>query len=451
MEKYHRDDTYTVLNKNESIAHVQRIFRHRASKSKSKAKDYEKNGEKIRQKQREDHAKNPEKKNKREREYHAKNPEKKNKKAREYHAKNKDTINKKRREEYAENPEPALQRSHDHYQKNKETIKQRHSEYREKNRDVINEKKRAKRRKDRAAASSDTAKMMRQLSEEYNARAAKGEDIIRAEDLLEPPIEVEIRNDKNDHPVVYYKTPTNEDPYKVNDANVLTRLGIGKGNKWVKPARIHATHVPLEKMQLTDNKMMVVSNEMITKQTQTSCDLRMFGKWNHSKHSKWYSGIGMKNSIKFILRHWKNCWRDGELIELFLHVYFPTNKVYDSCFQVRGDNDGGIPPSCALLSGSIIMGEACAVIKATLGEDRRTLSDTTFKFIRINRDMNTVVDLPLNDDSLIVTPFEVTTKPSEEVNEGAVAWDASRESEAEDFTEEEIWERYEREHGTFHK
>ena len=152
----------------------------------------------------------------------------------------------------------------------------------------------------------------------------------------------------------------------------------------------------------------------------------------------------------FILRHWKNCWDVDELVELYLHVYFSTNKVYDSSFQCKLKN-GNINPACALLSGSIIMGEACAVIKATLGKDRQTLSDTTFKFIRINRDMKTVVDLPLDDDSLIVTPYEVTTKPSEEVNEGAVAWDASRESEAEDFTEEEIWERYEREHGTFHK
>lgn len=317
--------------------------------------------------------------------------------------------------------------------------------FRQNNSEKINEKRREKTRIARAAESSDTAKMMRQLSEEYNARVAEGEDSIRAEDLLEPLIEVEIGKNKRDLPVVHYKTPTADDPSRVDDADVLTRLGIGKGNKWVKPARIHATHVPLEKMQLTDNKMMVVSNEMITKQTQTSCDLRMFGKWNHSKHSKWYNGIGMKNSIKFILRHWKNCWRDGELVELYLHVYFSTNKVYDSCFQVQGNN-GNINPGCALLSGSIIMGEACAVIKATLGEDRRTLSDTTFKFIRINRDMKTVVDLPLDDKSLIVTPYEVTTKPSEEVNEGAVAWDASRESEAEDLTEEEIWERYEREH-----
>lgn len=122
MEKYHHDGSHEVLNKDESIAYALRIFKLRARKRISRNESY---------------------------------------------AKNADKINKKQREEYANNPEPALQRK---------------SEYYHKNRDVINEKARAKRRKDRAAASSDTAKMMRQLSEEYEARVGEGGDI-EASDL----------------------------------------------------------------------------------------------------------------------------------------------------------------------------------------------------------------------------------------------------------------------------
>ena len=111
MEKYHRDNTYIVLNKNESIAYVQRTLKYRANKSK--------------------------------------------------------------------------------HQKEKTRIA-------------------------RAAESTATAKIMREQSEEYKARVGGGGNIT-AEDLLMPPIEVEIRKDKKDLPVVYYKTPTIDDPYKVND------------------------------------------------------------------------------------------------------------------------------------------------------------------------------------------------------------------------------------------
>jgi len=304
------------------------------------------------------------------------------------------------------------------------------------------EKRREKNRRERAAESKSIAEMNRNDNEEYKARIAEGEGgNITDFDIVNPPIEVEIVKDKSDRPVVNYKTPTDTNPSKVNDADVLTRRGIGKGDDWFLPARFHANRVPPENMERTDDKLMILPNKLVSEQTRTKCDLRMYGKGNHSLHDKWYNGVGAKNTIKFHMRHWKNCWGDDDGDEIYLYTYFSTNNIYDSSFQCRLKG-GGISQSCALLSGSIIMGEPCAVIKATLGKDRQTLSDTTFKFIRINRDMDTVVDLPLGDDSLIVTPYEITTKGNEEINDGAVAWDASRGESVDDndLAEEEEWE-----------
>lgn len=285
---------------------------------------------------------------------------------------------------------------------------------------------------------------MREQSEEYKARVGGGGNIT-AEDLLMPPIEVEIRKDKKDLPVVYYKTPTIDDPYKVNDADALTKYGIGEEDCWFIPAQNHVSPVPPENMELTGGELMIKPNRLVSEQKREECGLLMYKDKNHTLHNKWYSGIGIKISIKFHMRHWK-CFAYKEGDELYIYNYYSTNKVFDSCFQCKVKN-GNINPFCALLSGSIVMGTPCSVVKAILGKDLLELSDTKFEYIRLNRDMKTVVSLPLDDDSLIVTPYEVTTKPSEEVNEGAVAWDTSRESEVEDLTEEEIWEQYEGERG----
>ena len=59
------------------------------------------------------------------------------------------------------------------------------------------------------------------------------------------------------------------------------------------------------------------------------------------------------------------------------------------------------------MSASVDPIPPCACLRAVLGEDKDTLSDTMFTFIRINEDMNKEVRLSLKYLRLIVTPYEI--------------------------------------------
>ena len=57
---------------------------------------------------------------------------------------------------------------------------------------------------------------------------------------------------------------------------------------------------------------------------------------------------------------------------------------------------------------SVVALAPCACLEIKLGDDQEHLSDMGVKFIRINGDMETVVDLSLDDERLIVNCHKIT-------------------------------------------
>lgn len=211
---------------------------------------------------------------------------------------------------------------------------------------------------------------------------------------------------------INYDTPTDDDPELKNDSDALVENGIGKhkGEK-VFPVRIHVTQVRPDKMQKTDGRVELLPNEQVTEQTRKACGIEK--QWEvseHANHSAFYVGHELGACLKFHYRKWEKCftWTVGD--KIYIYLFFHTSPYYKHFYQVRITDGGTISPDCALMGKFAGSAPPCACLEGTLGNDKLTLTDTKFKFIRINGDMENEVDLELDDERLIVSPREIRMK-----------------------------------------
>ena len=94
---------------------------------------------------------------------------------------------------------------------------------------------------------------------------------------------------------------------------------------------------------------------------------------------------------------------------MYIYLFFSVNAVCHSFKQDRLDNIE-VNRRRALVSGSILSAPPRACLKATLGTDKLHLADTDFGFIRINGNMDQKVSAKLDDEILVVTPYEIRMK-----------------------------------------
>ena len=133
--------------------------------------------------------------------------------------------------------------------------------------------------------------------------------------------------------------------------------------------------------------------------------MKMFESANHNDHNHHFTGIGLASVVKFHFSKWKSLykWRDGEV--LYIYLFFSNGDAYHTFHQVR-IRACNISRRHALMSKSNEPAAPCACLQVTLGKDQVNLKDTKYKFIRINGDMESEVDLELDDRSWLLVDLE---------------------------------------------
>ena len=278
------------------------------------------------------------------------------------------------------------------------------------NADSINSGKRDARRETRKQESIATAARMRAREEEDKKSGDSGKVSIMM--VLDPPI-VTVPS-SSDSSLIDFKTPTPGNPGELNNADALKAYGCGcgKANKQVVfPALGHVSQVAPNMMQLTNGEVLILGNNQLSEGTKANMReaMKMFDACNHLPHDTPFTGIGLVSLVKFHFRHWSTVytWKEGKV--LYIYLFFKNGDSYDSFDQVR-IGGGGICRSHALMSKSIVPAAPCACLQVTLGKDQINLKDTKYKFIRINGDMESEVDLELNDSKLVVSRFGIRMK-----------------------------------------
>ena len=172
---------------------------------------------------------------------------------------------------------------------------------------------------------------------------------------------------------------------------------------------MHVSRVPPDRMQKTNDEVLILGNEHLSEKTKAELSgaMKMLKASNHLDHDTPFTGIGLVSLVHFHFRHWKTVykWKDGEV--LYIYLFFKNGDAYDSFDQVRYGGGGNICRSHALMSKSIVPAAPCACLQATLGKDQVNLKDTKYKFIRINSNMESEVDLKLDDAKLVVSRFGI--------------------------------------------
>ena len=207
--------------------------------------------------------------------------------------------------------------------------------------------------------------------------------------------------------VTAYRTPTQNNRDHVNDLDVMMSTGVTAGGVTIHPALHHISPCPPNKLQLTEGRRLMLCNKMITPETIERCALKMFKDPKHIDHDAFYVSVHLKLCIRFHLFHWRRTCRYVKGDKLYSYLFFSPRYGYFN--QVRGFvSHGRVCYSHALMGKSVVALAPCACLEIELGDDQEHLSDMGVKFIRINGDMETVVDLSLDDERLIVNCHKIT-------------------------------------------
>ena len=306
---------------------------------------------------------------------------------------------------YEENCEAKKIYGHNYYEENCEAKTAQARAYHAANADSINSKAREERRGKREQESIATAERMRAREKEDKDDSGKVSIMM----VLDPPI-VTVPS-SSDSSKIDFKTPTPDNPNELNNADALKKYGCGIFN--VYPAMMHVSRVPPDRMQKTNDEVLILGNEHLSEKTKAELSgaMKMLKASNHLDHDTPFTGIGLVSLVHFHFRHWKTVykWKEGEV--LYIYLFFKNGDAYDSFDQVRWGGRGKICRSHALMSKSIVPAAPCACLQVTLGKDQVKLKeDTKYKFIRINGNMKSEVNLELNDPKLVVSRHGIKMK-----------------------------------------